>query len=72
MTNARCVNFIHKEDIEPISTRIYFWGWISLICIFYPRIGGVKYKIISNQKEVFETNYIDEAIDEYNKLVAAM
>jgi hypothetical protein len=67
MINGSCRQNIKKNDLLPICEKICYWKNLTLLCYFYPMSGGVKYKIIDNKEDVFCTNYLVEAIREYNE-----
>ena len=67
MINGSCRQNINKNDLLPICEKICYWESLTLLYLFYPMTGGVKYKITDCQEDVFWTSYIDEAIKEYNR-----
>jgi hypothetical protein len=68
MINGSCKRKVVKSELLPISSCVCYWGSVSLHCIYYPQTGGVRYRIISNQEEVLQTNYLEVAIIKYNEL----
>jgi len=66
--NRYGIREIIKEDLTYVSSCICNWGITALYCDTYPQSGEITYRIISNQKEIYRTNNIDNAISEYNKL----
>lgn len=72
MYNAMCRSYLIKDEIQPIKICLSYWGWISLNCEIFLQTGGFRYTLVSNREQVFQTNYLDEAIDKYNKLIEEM
>lgn len=72
MYEAICINRLKRDDVSPIKICLCYWGWISLNCEIYLQTGGIKYTLVSNQKQEFQTNYLDEALEKYNNLIEQM
>lgn len=67
MTEA---NKIKYEDLKrPQEVTLAKCGWLFLVCIFYPGKPGQKFQLRTKGEKIFETNYLFEAVTEFNKLV---
>lgn len=56
-----------KTEIDSYEFTMAKWGAVELKCRVYPRIGGFRYTVTENDNVLLTTNYLDEAIEKYNK-----
>jgi hypothetical protein len=65
-------NCITQDDLLIYKEKfcMFCWGATALFCTVKPLSGTFKYEIVSNMKKVFESNYIKDSIEEYNKLIS--
>ena len=62
---------IRDKDILDLVERVCLFNFrnTSLFATIYFHSGGFRYEIVDNNETVYWTNYLSEAVKEYNKLM---
>lgn len=58
-----------KTEIDSHEFIMAKWSAVELKCRVYPRTGGFRYTVTKSDNVLLTTNYLDEAIEKYNKSV---
>lgn len=70
MSDKKCRKSIKETDILPHSYEICHFGRFSLEGTMKPATGGVKYTVLEDGKEIFESKFLKDAVCSYNLNVA--